>query len=92
VFYATRVENDLRFFGQQRKSDLQTKMNSSKLEESGLGVPTPKKKISVKKFTHLLEFAHHLFYDKDTARKGKMIVEGILRARSPHLSYIAGRC
>jgi hypothetical protein len=44
------------------------------------------------KFTHLLEFSQHLFYDKDNAKKGEMIAEGILRARSPHLSDIAGRC
>ena len=41
------------------------------------------------KFTHLLRFVQYLFDDGETSRKAKMIVEGILRARSPRLSDIA---
>jgi len=41
------------------------------------------------KFTHLLRFVQYLFDDKDTVRKAKLIVEGILKARSPRLSDIA---
>jgi len=40
------------------------------------------------KFTHLLRFVQHVF-DDDTARKARMIIEGILKARSPRLSDIA---
>ena len=41
------------------------------------------------KFTHLLRFVQCLFDDRDTARKAKMIIESILKARSPRLSDIA---
>lgn len=41
------------------------------------------------KFTHLAQFVQYLFEDEDTCRKAKMIVEGILKARSPRLSDIA---
>jgi hypothetical protein len=41
------------------------------------------------KFTHLLKFVQQLFDDRDTARKAREIIEGILKARSPRLSDIA---
>ena len=41
------------------------------------------------KFTHLLQFVQYLFDDTETARKVKMIIEGILKGRSPRLSDIA---
>ena len=41
------------------------------------------------KFTDLIRFEQHLFDDGDTVRKAQMIVEGILKARFPHLSDIA---
>lgn len=41
------------------------------------------------KFTHLLRFVQYLFDEKDTARKAKKIIEGILKGRSPRLSDIA---
>ena len=41
------------------------------------------------KFTHLSRFVQYLFDEKDTVRKGKTIIEGLLKARSPRLSDIA---
>jgi len=41
------------------------------------------------KFTHLLRFVQHLFDDKETARKAKNIIEGILKGCSPRMSDIA---
>ena len=41
------------------------------------------------KFTHLSRFVQYLFDDVDTSRKAKMIVAGLLKARSPRLSDIA---
>jgi len=41
------------------------------------------------KFTQLLGFVQHLFDDEETVGKAKMIVESILKARSPRLSDIA---
>jgi hypothetical protein len=41
------------------------------------------------KFTHLLQFVQRLFDDDHTARKAKVIIEGILKAHSPRLSDIA---
>ena len=41
------------------------------------------------KFTHLLKFVQQLFDDRDTARKAKGIIAGILEARSPRMSDIA---
>lgn len=41
------------------------------------------------KFTHLLQFMQHLFDEKETVKKAKPIIEGILKARSPRLSDIA---
>jgi len=35
------------------------------------------------KFTHLLRFVQYLFDEKDTARKVKTIIEGLLKVRSP---------
>ena len=40
------------------------------------------------KFTHLLRFVQYLFDDRDLARKGKEIIEGILKVHSPRLSDI----
>ena len=41
------------------------------------------------KFTHLLRFVQYLFDDATTAKKAKMIIEGILKAQSPRLSDIS---
>ena len=41
------------------------------------------------KFTHLLRFVQYLFDDENTVRKAKVIIEGILKGRSPRLSDIA---
>ena len=41
------------------------------------------------KFTDLSRFVQYLFDEKDTVRKGKTIIEGLLKARSPRLSDIA---
>lgn len=41
------------------------------------------------KFTHLSRFVQYLFDEKETVKKGKTIIEGLLKARSPRLSDIA---
>lgn len=41
------------------------------------------------KFTHLQEFVGYLFDDQEIARKAKIIIEGLLKARSPRLSDIS---
>ncbi len=51
--------------------------------------PKLEKEISMNKFTHLLGFVQHLFDGKDTAKKAKKIIEGILKAGSPRMSDIA---
>ena len=69
-------------------------MNSDKKEETfytgyaGL-VSQTRKKVSMNKFTHLFGFVQYLFDEERTAWKAKLILEGILKARSPRLSDIA---
>ena len=41
------------------------------------------------KFTHLFGFVQYLFDEERTAWKAKLILEGLLKARSPRLSDIA---
>lgn len=41
------------------------------------------------KFTHLLQFVQELFDEDATAQKARMIIEGMMKARSPRMSDIA---
>jgi hypothetical protein len=40
------------------------------------------------KFTHLQEFVEYIFDNKEITRKAKLVIEGLLKARSPRLSDI----